>query len=236
MEPILYALFLAGFAGLAMPLGGVLAWFEHSRDARLHRDILAWVTSFGGGALLSAVALVLIPEGSDLLAPVAVVSWLAVGGLVFYVVDRRLAVCSGNLSLLLAMLLDFLPEALALGAMLGAEVGTALLLAMMIFLQNVPEGFAAFRGIWRGNSPAWHVLLLFVALAALGPLSAAVGLLWLVDQPQVLGAIMVFASGGILYLVFQDIAPKVHEAGGSAPSLGAVAGFSLGLAGHLLIG
>lgn len=236
MEPFISAIVLAGFAGLAMPVGGVLARIEHIRDARLHKAILSWVTSFGGGALLSAVALVLIPEGTLLLTPMEALFWLAAGGLAFYGIEGLMARGQSSMALLFAMLLDFLPEALALGAMLSAEAETALLLALMIFLQNVPEGFAAFREIWRGDSPAWHVLLLFVGLAALGPLCAAVGLTWLVQLPEVLGAIMVFASGGILYLLFQDIAPKVHEAGSSAPSLGAVAGFALGLAGHLLIG
>ncbi|MEX5577489.1 ZIP family metal transporter [Pseudophaeobacter sp. A-200-2] len=236
MDPFISALVLAGFAGLALPIGGALAWIENIRDAELHKAVLSWVTSFGGGALLSAVALVLIPEGTRMLTPMEALFWLGAGGLAFYWIDKGMSRGQGSLALLFAMLLDFLPEALALGAMLSAEDGTALLLALMIFLQNVPEGFAAFRDIWRCDSPAWHVLLLFVGLAALGPLCAAVGLIWLEQQSHILDVIMVFASGGILYLLLQDIAPKVHEAGSTAPSLGVVAGFALGLAGHLLIG
>jgi ZIP family zinc transporter len=54
-------------------------------------------------------------------------------------------------------------------------------------------------------------------------------------MPVILGGIMLFASGGILYLIFQDIAPQVPLKRSWAPSQGAVAGFALGLVGHLLV-
>ena len=53
--------------------------------------------------------------------------------------------------------------------------------------------------------------------------------------PQLIGAIMLFASGGIVYLTFQDIAPQSVLDRHWAPALGAVAGFLVGLIGSLLI-
>jgi ZIP family zinc transporter len=47
---------------------------------------------------------------------------------------------------------------------------------------------------------------------------------------------MMLAAGGILYLIFQDIAPAARLEKAWAPPLGAVLGFLTGLAGHLLIG
>ena len=219
-----------------MPLGGVLAWCEHIRNPMLRDEVLHAVAAFGGGALASAVALVLVPEAAEALPPLQAVFLFAAGGGVFFLADLLLQKRGGSGALLLAMLLDFLPEAMALGAMLVADAATARLLALMIFLQNLPEGFAAFREIWRGSSPAWHVLLAFLGLAALGPLCALAGLFWLAEARGVLGAIMIFAAGGILYLLFQDIAPKAHSSRSSVPALGAVAGFALGLAGDLLTG
>ena len=46
---------------------------------------------------------------------------------------------------------------------------------------------------------------------------------------------MLFAAGGILYLLFQDIAPQSRVNRYWAPALGAVAGFGVGMAGHLLV-
>jgi ZIP family zinc transporter len=46
---------------------------------------------------------------------------------------------------------------------------------------------------------------------------------------------MLFAAGGILYLVFQDIAPQVKLERHWSPPLGAVIGFALGLLGTMLL-
>ena len=46
---------------------------------------------------------------------------------------------------------------------------------------------------------------------------------------------MLFAAGGILYVVFQDIAPQAKLERHWSPPLGAVAGFLLGLIGQLLV-
>ena len=78
-------------------------------------------------------------------------------------------------------------------------------------------------------------MLAFAGMALLGPLSAWLGFEVLVEQPFILGGIMLFASGGILYLTFQDIAPQVPLEKHWMPAQGAVAGFALGLVGHLLV-
>jgi ZIP family zinc transporter len=69
----------------------------------------------------------------------------------------------------------------------------------------------------------------------LGPLSAWFGFSYLRETSTALGAMMLFAAGGILYLTFEDIAPQAHLARRWAPALGAVAGFMLGLLGQNLL-
>lgn len=53
------------------------------------------------------------------------------------------------------------------------------------------------------------------------------------DNEPALGALMLTAAGGVLYLTFQDVAPEASLTCTRAPPLGAVAGFTLGLAGHI---
>ena len=53
---------------------------------------------------------------------------------------------------------------------------------------------------------------------------------WRLYSP-LLGTAMLFASGGILYLIFQDIAPQSHMRRHWAPPLSAVFGFSVGMLG-----
>ena len=130
---------------------------------------------------------------------------------------------------------DFLPESLALGGMFAADADGAILLALLIGLQNLPEGFNAWRELTMARVRAIKVLALMVLLALLGPVCGIVGWFWLVDHDAVLGAIMLFAAGGILYLTFQDIAPQAHLEQHWAPPLGAVFGFALALLGSLVV-
>ena len=128
-------------------------------------------------------------------------------------------------------------EAVALGAMIIVDRATAWVLAAMIFLQNVPEAYAAVRALLQNHGMSrQRLLLIFSGLALLGPICAVAGLIWLADAPGILGGIMVFAAGGVLYLIFEDVAPEASDRVDRRPPLGAVAGFALGLAGHLIAG
>jgi ZIP family zinc transporter len=223
-------------AGLSVPAGAALARIERVQPDWLEAELRHTVIAFGGGALLSAVALVLVPDGmADLpLLPAAIV--FALGGLAFFGLDRLLARRQTSASQLSAMLADFVPEALALGAVFAGGADTAYLLAVLIALQNVPEAFNACREIEATTrAGAGRILGVFLAIALLGPIAAISGFIWLVDWPAVVAGVMLFASGGILYLVFQDIAPQARLERHWAPPLGAVAGFLLGMIGHGLI-
>lgn len=231
IEAMLYAL----LAGAMIPLGGLLARVENIRPGWLEQELRHSVIAFGGGALLAAVALVLVPQGAEALAPGIAVAMVGAGGLLFAVIDARLAAHGTPRSQLIAMLADFLPEAVALGALFAKGSGSAPLLALLIALQNLPEGFNAYREARDGGAQPGRLLLSFAALALLGPAAAGFGSLVLADAPGLLGALMLIAAGGILYLIFQDIAPQTPLERAWAPPFGAVAGFMLGLAGHLYI-
>ena len=106
----------------------------------------------------------------------------------------------------------------------------------LIALQNLPEGFNAFREMNAAKAFKPSVIILaFLAMAFLGPIAGLAGYFWLAAFPTAVGAIMVFAAGGILYLTFQDIAPQAKLEKHWGPPMGAVAGFLLGLIGQLLI-
>ncbi|KJZ19816.1 ZIP family metal transporter [Loktanella sp. S4079] len=219
-----------------IPLGGVIAANENIQRDWLRTELRHSVVAFGGGALLSAVAFVLIPQGDEALNTFAVIGWIAAGAIAMAVVDMRLTRQGSHKAQLVAMLSDFIPEAVALGAVIASGKSSGLLLALMIALQNLPEGFNAFREQRDSGAKSGAILRNFVGLACIGPASALAGFLLLADFPQVTGALMLTAAGAILYLIFQDIAPQAKLANRHGPALGAVAGFLLGLCGHLMIG
>jgi ZIP family zinc transporter len=231
------ALLFATIAGATMPLGALAAMRERLQADWLEAEFRHSVIAFGGGVLLAAVALVLVPEGIRGLAPWACLLAFAAGGICAFAADRAIESRGGAAAQLMAMLLDFVPEALAMGAMLAERSHAGILLALLIALQNLPEGFNAYRELQaaRRHNPT-RLVAAFVLLVPLGPAAAWVGVTVLESYPGVLSIIMLFAAGGILYLTFQDIAPQVRLDRHWAPPLGAVGGFLLGLAGSFLVG
>ena len=225
-------------AGACMPAGALLARVGLVCPSWLEREFRYFIIAFGGGAMLGAVALVLVPAGMEQVhAPVAVLACVLAGGLFFFAIERALGLHRRESPQRMGMLLDHLPESLALGGAFAFGAPMAPLLAAFIGLPNLPEGFNAYRELTHlpGARPR-RVLWIMCLLVALGPLLAGMGWFFLAAHPQVLGAIMLFASGGILYLILQDIAPQSRLQKHWFPPLGAVAGFALSLLGKLLLG
>ena len=185
----------------------------------------------------AGVALVLVPQAIVRFEPTAAALWFCAGGVAFMGLDILLARSKTAASQMAAMLSDFIPESLALGAAFAHGGKGAMLLAILMALQNLPEGFNAYREMNQSSGYSRQRLLsLFAAAALLGPVAGVSGYLWLDDSPQVVAAVMLFAAGGILYSVFQDIAPQAKLNKHWAPSLGALLGFMLGIVGHMLTG
>jgi ZIP family zinc transporter len=236
MSDLETAMLYATLAGAFIPLGGLLARIERIRPLWLERELRHGVIAFGGGALMAAVALVLVPEGQRHLSTWATLAAFGAGGVTFFFIDRMIERQGGGVAQLMAMLLDFVPESLALGAMLAVKWEAGLLLAGLIALQNLPEGFNAYLELRARNTlSSAKILAGFCAIVLLGPLAAWFGISYLRETSAALGAMMLFAAGGILYLTFEDIAPQAHLARRWAPALGAVAGFMLGLLGQILL-
>ncbi|MGP8288731.1 ZIP family metal transporter [Vreelandella zhanjiangensis] len=236
MAEITYILLLSLMAGAAMPAGALLAKFDLVHPSFLGSAWRHFIVAFGGGALVSAVALVLVPEGASKLPLIPAALCFAAGGACFYLLDTYLNKLNSSVGQLVAMLSDFIPEAIALGAAFAVGEGTGLLLAMLMVLQNLPEGFNAYEEL---NSSAQlssnKIVLAFSGLALVGPISAATGYYILAQYDVLMGALMLFASAGILYLVFQDIAPESKIERQGMPAIGAVAGFMLGLIGNMML-
>ena len=236
MSPWLLILLVTLLPGLAMPAGALLAIHERIHPRWLETELRHAILAFGAGALLAAVALVLVPEGMAALPGGLTALCFAGGGVVFMGIDRLLAAHRTPASQAVDMLLDYIPESLALGAAVATGNGIGVLLAVLMAVQNLPEGFNAYREMRRGRRLGnGRIVALFTLIALLGPLAGFAGYLWLAPHPALVGAIMLFASGRILYSVFQDIAPQVPLQRHWAPPLGAVAGFLLGMLGQLAV-
>jgi ZIP family zinc transporter len=134
------------------------------------------------------------------------------------------------------MLLDFVPESVAMGGMFALGSPSAPLLALLIGLQNLPEGFNAYSELLGiANYRVRRTLYLMLVLTLAGPVAGVLGWSIAAGFPALVGAIMLFSSGGILYLLFQDIAPQSRLERHWAPTLGAVLGFCFAMLAEMLV-
>lgn len=228
-------LLYAGLAGAAIPVGATIAYAdEHQREGQ-HAGFLRGVIAFGGGVLLGAVALVLVPEGTHALGLPGIVLAFAAGSVGTLLVDRAIEKSGASAGQPLAMLLDFVPESIALGALFATPGAAGPLLAVLIAMQNLPESFTSFRELEEGGIERSRALAWLAPLGVLGPLCAAMGFLFLPGEDALIGALALAASGGIVYLVFHDIAPAAFEEGHWLSTLGAGLGFLVAIVGQQLV-
>ncbi len=229
------ALVLALLAGLSIPLGALISSRSSWATFCTQRELDSFVTYFGGGALLAAISLVLLPRGMESLSLLPAAVAFAFGGLAFWQFSIWAERTKNTASLFMGMTLDFLPEAILIGVAAAHNSISAYLLAALIALQNLPEGFAAHQEMQSSGISRKHLWLIFLLTPFLGPMSAWVGFAWLSGNEQTLAMVLMFCSGGILYLIFEDIAPDARTTGEGFPAVGAIIGFLLGMIGTMLI-
>ncbi|MFH1784180.1 MAG: divalent cation transporter [bacterium] len=224
-------------AGITIFFGGLLARiFERYVKRSIESYILHWSVAFGGGILVAAVAFVLAPEGIRTFS-IAIFSMIFLSGaLTFFFLDRIIEKSGGILAQTMAMLMDFVPEAIALGAVFVHKHKLGILLAFFIGLQNLPESFNAYFDLRKNKYSPKNILILFFMLSFLGVLCALIGRYFLIEKPMLTNGIMLFSAGGILYLIFQDIAPLSKIRNHWEPALGAIFGFLIGMIGTKLFG
>ena len=63
MSPLEISLLLATLAGATIPIGAIIAQVERIQPRWLEAEFRHTMIAFGGGVLLAAVSLVLVPEG-----------------------------------------------------------------------------------------------------------------------------------------------------------------------------
>lgn len=227
----------SGFAGITVFIGGLLANYfnHHVKDSPVKYEITHTMMSFGAGIILAAVALVLIPYGLDHLNVVPTTLSFMAGSVGFMFLDQYLEQKGGKTATLLAMMMDFVPESIALGAVFAVHVKMATLLAIIIGLQNLPEAFNSFRDLVLSGFSIKKTLAIFFFLSFFGIVGALLGHFFLTESTMLTAHLMTFASGGILYLLIQDIIPASKLEKNYLPSLGATVGFLVGMIGSKIV-
>ncbi|QHI69478.1 ZIP family metal transporter [Tichowtungia aerotolerans] len=236
MNQIIDIMLYSWVAGFASFIGAVIARVERIPEGVRKKELFRGIVAFGGGILVAAVAFALVPHGIETLSAPMLGLLFGLGGAAFCLLDILLSRSGGSKAQFTAMLSDFIPEAIALGAVFAHDHRLGILLALFIGAQNLPEGFNAYRELKENTGRTAMILWQMFLISFLGPAAALLGYFFLREKLPVTAGIMVFAAGGILYLIFQDIAPQAKYRHHWLPPLGAVLGFIVGMLGQKLIG
>jgi zinc transporter, ZIP family len=161
------------------------------------------------------------------------------GSIIFTLADVIAERKGGGAGILLGIGLDSIPESLAIGASIAG--GTGLVLALLIGIQNVPEGIASYREMISGKTTAFggskrKGLIAIGFVSVLPIVLGLVGLFFFQGMQFVIALTLAISAGGIFYMLFYDMIPKAHKERKWLPTFGAVLGFIIGFAFVRLIG
>jgi zinc transporter, ZIP family len=227
-------------AASSLLIGGLLVMWRP-----IGQHTLGLVMAFGAGVLISAVAFELIAPAIQQVRGDGhwkVALGLGAGAITFYlgdgIIDRmggeqrksaaRAGASGSALALTLGIVLDGIPESIALGLTLLGGEGVSFAMLAAVFLSNLPEAIAATTGFQRsGRSNRWTIGL-WLAIIAVSGLAALAGYGLLQDASGTAVAVVdAFAAGAILTMLADTMMPEAFEYGGRAVGLLTTLGFAL---------
>jgi zinc transporter, ZIP family len=218
-------------AGSSLLLGAVAGLV-----LRLPRHLVAAITGFGAGVLISAVSFELTEEAYAVGGADAVALGLAAGAIVYfagarYIEARDTGGGEGTSEAIeFGAALDAVPESAAIGLSVLAAGSVSPALVGAVFLSNVPEALASTgRSMGMGHSGR-RVILRWSAIVLLAGVSAALGYLVLDGASENLIAFtQSFAGGAVLCMVAATMIPEAYREFDMKPQVGlmTVLGFAV---------
>lgn len=224
-------------AGSTVFIGGLTSYYFENRveNKELKELTVHYLISFATGIMLSAISFVLVPDGMVEL-PILLSCFLFIlGGVSFFYFDKLIEKNKYKIPQVIAMLLDFIPESIALGAVFVYNHKTGILLSIFIALQNLPESFNSYTELKKLKHSSSKALLILFILSFVGLFFSLLGYAFLDDKIEITSSLMLFSAGGIMYIIFQDIAPLLQYKKRRLIALGVNFGFIIGMLGEAII-
>ena len=191
------------------------------------------LTAFGAGILMAAAIFEMIIEAeTETGITLTLLSFMG-GAMIFTIADIVAEKKGGEAGILIGIGLDTIPESLAMGASIAAA-GPAVTLAVLLGIQNLPEGIASYREMMTGktafsNNPR-KALTAISGVSIIPVFIGLIGLFYMQGMEEAISIILALSAGGIFYMLYYDMIPKAHKERKWLPTFGAVLGFIIGFA------
>ena len=244
MNDILYSMFgiLVPFIGTSL---GSLCVFFMKKD--MSEKFQKTTVGFAAGVMIAASVWSLILPAVEMAENQGKIEWIpaTVGlifGVLFLIFINKLA---GKLEtkrngkklnmLLFSVTLHNIPEGMAVGVCFagflsgstGIEFFEAMLLAIGIAIQNIPEGAIISMPMKMQGASKIKSFIYGVLSGIVEPISAIITVLLINVVVPILPYLLSFAAGAMLFVVVEELVPEMHE--GKKSSLGVI-GFTVGFA------
>ncbi|MGI0052359.1 MAG: ZIP family metal transporter [Nitrososphaeraceae archaeon] len=214
------------FAGGTSFIGALIAKYVN-----FSTSVILFLTAFGAGILISAAIFEMVIEAEKSIGIISTLLFFILGAIIFTIADVIAVKKGGGADILIGIGLDTIPESLAIGASIAA--GPAFVIALLIGIQNIPEGIAAYKEMRTGKTafPNSKKALYAIGIISIIPvILGLIGLFFLQGLHYIVGLILALSAGGIFYMLFYDMIPKAHKERNWIPTFGAVLGFIIGFA------
>lgn len=201
----------------------------------LPRHVVAAITGFGAGVLISAVAFELTEEAYSVGGADSVAIGLAAGALAFFVGDRvieRMDDAGGDgtsKAIAFGAALDAVPESAAIGLSVLAAGTVSPALVGAVFLSNVPEALSS-TATSTGTHGSRRALMVWAAIVLLSGVSAALGYVVLDGaSDNAVAFTQAFAGGAVLCMLTDTMIPTAYREYDHMPQVGltTVLGFAV---------
>ncbi len=242
MNNVLYSIIgiLVPFAGTSF--GSSFVLFMKNNMSQKFQKIMV---GFAAGVMIAASVWSLILPSVEMAENQGVISWIpaTVGlilGVMFLILINKLAdkiqskKNGKKLNMLLfSVTLHNIPEGMAVGVGFaaaltgnsGIEMFEAMLLAIGIAIQNIPEGAIISMPLKIEGNSKKKSFLIGVLSGIVEPIASVLTILLINIVVPVLPYLLAFAAGAMIYVVIEELIPEIHE--GEKSILGVV-GFLVG--------
>ena len=213
---------------------------------KLPRRLIAAVTAFGSGVLISALAFDMMQEAFERGGTIAAAAGFLVGAAIFtganFLLSRRGAAnrkssgeqpteeesAGSGTAIALGALVDAVPESIMIGLSLLQGGAVSMVAVVAIFLSNIPEGLSSSAGMRAAGRNARYVFGIWAGITLLSGFAAWLGYVAFQGLPApVVAATSAVAAGAILSMLVDTMIPEAFAVTGNATGLISVLGFLL---------